>query len=110
VHLLLLLLLLVLLLGQQPPHCSYEAGTCGSWAAIPYFISFVLLITIVMLNLFTAVIIENFEKQQEQDKWKLNPHTLEEFVELWSEYDDGTGTIDAMDLEKMLMRWVGVGV
>ena len=32
--------------------------------AIPYFVSFVLLVSIVMLNLFTAVIIENFEKQQ----------------------------------------------
>lgn len=103
-----LVCLLVCLL-QQPPLCSYEEGTCGTWAAIPYFISFVLLVTIVMLNLFTAVIIENFEKEQEQDKWKLNPHTLEEFVELWAEYDDGTGTIDAMDLEKMLMRWVVCG-
>jgi hypothetical protein len=32
--------------------------------AFPFFLSFVLLVSIVMLNLFTAVIIENFEKQQ----------------------------------------------
>jgi hypothetical protein len=33
----------------------------------PYFVSFVLLVSIIMLNLFTAVILESFEAQQEQD-------------------------------------------
>jgi hypothetical protein len=48
----------------QPPKCDPTLGNCGTWVAIPFFISFVLLVSIVMLNLFTAVIIENFEKQQ----------------------------------------------
>jgi hypothetical protein len=72
--------------------------------AIPYFLTFVLLIAIIMLNLFSAVIIESFEKQQEQDKWKLSPAALEAFVDLWAEYDDGSGTIDPKDLEAMLLR------
>lgn len=42
----------------QPPDCSREEGDCGTYAAVPYFLSFVLLITIVLLNLFTAVVIE----------------------------------------------------
>jgi hypothetical protein len=33
---------------------------CGSNMAIPYFLSFILLIAFVMLNLFIAVIIEGF--------------------------------------------------
>jgi hypothetical protein len=33
----------------------------------PYFISFVVLVSIIMLQLFTAVIIESFEAQEEQD-------------------------------------------
>jgi hypothetical protein len=33
----------------------------------PYFVSFVLLVSMIMLNLFTAVILESFEAQQEQD-------------------------------------------
>jgi len=38
-------------------------------------------------------------------RWKLRPDHLEEFVELWAEYDDGSGTIDPKDLEAMLLRW-----
>lgn len=36
--------------------------------------------------------------------WKLRPDHLDEFVELWAEYDDGSGTIDPADLEGMLLR------
>lgn len=72
--------------------------------SIPYFITFVLTISIIMLNLFTAVIIENFEKQQDQDQWKLHPSLLEEFVDLWSEYDDGSTTIAPKQMEQILTR------
>lgn len=51
----------------QPPDCDASAGECGSWVVYPYFISFVLLVSVIMLNLFTAVILESFEAQQEQD-------------------------------------------
>jgi hypothetical protein len=50
----------------QPPDCD-PSKDCGSWVVYPYFISFVVLVTIIMLQLFTAVIIESFEAQEEQD-------------------------------------------
>jgi len=50
----------------QPPDCD-PSTDCGSWVAYPYFISFVVLVSIIMLQLFTAVIIESFEAQEEQD-------------------------------------------
>jgi hypothetical protein len=50
----------------QPPDCD-PAVDCGSWVVYPYFISFVVLVSIIMLQLFTAVIIESFEAQEEQD-------------------------------------------
>lgn len=50
--------------SATPPDCSRELGDCGSPVAQFYFSSFVALASIIMLNLFTAVIIENFEKQQ----------------------------------------------
>lgn len=52
---------------MQPPDCDPALGECGSWVVYPYFISFVLLVSMIMLNLFTAVILESFEAQQEQD-------------------------------------------
>lgn len=90
----------------KPPACDAAAGECGSALAYPLFISFVILVSMVMLNLFTAVIIENFEKQQEQEAWRLNPQALEDFVALWSEYDDGNGSIDPRDLEALLLRLI----
>eukprot|EP00775_Hariotina_reticulata_P006841 gene6841-7059_t len=87
-----------------PPDCDPSKGECGSWVAYPYFLSFTILMSIIMLNLFTAVIIESFEAQQEQDRWKLRPDHLDEFLDLWAEYDDGSGTIDPKDLEGMLLR------
>jgi len=73
----------------QPPAC--EGDKCGNEGAVPFFLSFVFLVSIVMLNLFTAVIIENFEKQYEQEEWKLTGESLQQFVDLWSEYDNGSG-------------------
>lgn len=81
----------VLGLEVQPPNCEPELKNCGSLVATPFFISFVFLVSIVMLNLFTAVIIENFEKLYDQEDWKLTAENLQDFVSLWSEYDDGTG-------------------
>ncbi len=54
------------LLHTHPSNCDPEAGTCGSWVVYPYFMSFYVIVSTIMLNLFTAVIIENFERQQEQ--------------------------------------------
>lgn len=48
-------------------------GPEGRWMAVPYILAFYIVIPIIMLNLFTAVIIENFEKQQEQDAWCVWP-------------------------------------
>lgn len=58
----------------------------------------------IMLNLFTAVIIENFEKQQEHENWKVDPEHLDRFIELWADYDNGSGTIDPKDLEILLVQ------
>ena len=45
---------------------------------------------------------------QEQEAWRLNPQSLEDFVNLWSEYDDGSGSIEPKDLEALLLRWAGL--
>lgn len=39
-----------------------------------------------------------------QEDWKLSPQSLETFVQLWSQYDDGSGTITPKDLEDLLMH------
>ena len=76
----------------------------GSWVSYPYFISFVIAVSMIMLNLFTAVIIENFENTQDHEQWKLSPNSLEGYVSTFREFDDGTGTISGVDLERLLKK------
>ena len=68
--------------------CSNSYGNCGTIAAIPYFITYILIVSIILLNLFTAVIIETFEATHNQEDWKLSPQALEQFVTLWWVKDD----------------------
>lgn len=86
----------------QPPDCEPES--CGTYWAIPFFLSFILLVSVILLNLFMAVIIETFEKTHTQEEWKLSPQALDDFVMLWSEYDDGSGTIFPRHLEELLLK------
>lgn len=59
---------------------------CSSWVAIPYFISFVCLCSFLIINLFVAVIMDNFDYLT-RDWSILGPHHLDDFVQLWSDYD-----------------------
>ncbi len=59
---------------------------CGTDFAFPYFISFYVLCSFLIINLFVAVIMDNFDYLT-RDWSILGPHHLDEFVRLWSEYD-----------------------
>lgn len=50
----------------QPPLCSREEGNCGPSSLITnlFFVIFVALVSIIMLNLFTTVILDQFEELQ----------------------------------------------
>ena len=60
--------------------------TCGSAIAYPYFITFIFFCSFLMLNLFVAVIMDNFAFLC-QDESILGAHHLDDFLEAWSEYD-----------------------
>lgn len=45
----------------KEPVCSEDLDNCGSWLAVPYFVCFTVVGTFVMLNIFTAVILLNFQ-------------------------------------------------
>uniref|UniRef100_A0A094ZJD3 Voltage-dependent calcium channel type D subunit alpha-1 n=1 Tax=Schistosoma haematobium TaxID=6185 RepID=A0A094ZJD3_SCHHA len=61
-------------------------ATCGSNFAYPYFISFYMVCSFLIINLFVAVIMDNFDYLT-RDWSILGPHHLDEFIRLWSEYD-----------------------
>uniref|UniRef100_A0A674EH49 Voltage-dependent N-type calcium channel subunit alpha n=1 Tax=Salmo trutta TaxID=8032 RepID=A0A674EH49_SALTR len=75
-------------LSNRP--CDKLSGSggkeCGSDFAYFYFVSFIFLCSFLMLNLFVAVIMDNFEYLT-RDASILGPHHLDEFIRVWAEYD-----------------------
>lgn len=61
---------------------------CGSSMTYIYFVSFIFLCSFIMLNLFVAVIMDNFDYLT-RDSSILGSHHLGEFITVWSEYDPG---------------------
>lgn len=106
-----------------------ETTTCGSSIAFPYFISFYVLCSFLVsglwsgpriwieiltvtirsphtqiINLFVAVIMDNFDYLT-RDWSILGPHHLDEFIRLWSEYDpDAKGRIKHLDVVTLLRK------
>ncbi|RVE70824.1 hypothetical protein OJAV_G00068930 [Oryzias javanicus] len=101
-----------IMLGALPgrrcdPESDTEPGeefTCGSNLAYIYFISFFMLCAYLIINLFIAVIMDNFEYLT-RDWTVLGTHHLDEFKRVWSDYDpEATGRIKHIDVVTMLRR------
>lgn len=76
--------------------------TCGSNLAYAYFVSFIFFCSFLMLNLFVAVIMDNFDYLT-RDSSILGAHHLDEFVRIWAEYDpNATGKILYNEMYDML--------
>ncbi|TRY54896.1 hypothetical protein DNTS_011010 [Danionella cerebrum] len=85
-------------------HHPSEEKSCGSGFAILYFISFYMLCAFLIINLFVAVIMDNFDYLT-RDWSILGPHHLDEFKRIWSEYDpDAKGRIKHLDVVTLLRR------
>ena len=87
-----------------PPQCSFKEGDnywetdCGSkFVATLYFFSYYLLITYIFLNLFIAVVLENFSLFSSTDEDMLMTNSdLKAFQEVWNIVDkDRSGKLSA---------------
>ncbi|XP_034000510.1 dihydropyridine-sensitive L-type skeletal muscle calcium channel subunit alpha-1-like [Trematomus bernacchii] len=89
------------------PKSDYLPGeeyTCGSNFAIIYFMSFYMLCAFLIINLFVAVIMDNFDYLT-RDWSILGPQHLDEFKNIWAEYDpEATGRIKHLDVVTLLRR------
>ncbi|XP_072776143.1 voltage-dependent P/Q-type calcium channel subunit alpha-1A isoform X2 [Taeniopygia guttata] len=86
--------------------CDENSGIkedeCGNEFAYFYFVSFIFLCSFLMLNLFVAVIMDNFEYLT-RDSSILGPHHLDEYVRVWAEYDPAAcGRIHYRDMYSLL--------
>uniref|UniRef100_A0A8D0H471 Voltage-dependent L-type calcium channel subunit alpha n=1 Tax=Sphenodon punctatus TaxID=8508 RepID=A0A8D0H471_SPHPU len=89
------------------PESDYNPGeeyTCGTGFAYFYFISFYMLCAFLIINLFVAVIMDNFDYLT-RDWSILGPHHLDEFKRIWAEYDpEAKGRIKHLDVVTLLRR------
>uniref|UniRef100_A0A4W3JEW1 Voltage-dependent L-type calcium channel subunit alpha n=1 Tax=Callorhinchus milii TaxID=7868 RepID=A0A4W3JEW1_CALMI len=93
--------------GKQ---CEKESASqeaefiCGTHFAFFYFVSFYMLCAFLIINLFVAVIMDNFDYLT-RDWSILGPHHLDEFKRIWAEYDpEAKGRIKHLDVVTLLRR------
>ncbi|TMW68744.1 hypothetical protein Poli38472_006212 [Pythium oligandrum] len=76
---------------------------CGTPVAFVYFMTFTMLVTFVLLNIFVAVILEGFSNEKDRASGVLLPQHYENFVATWSVYDpEATGLLEWHLLPKLL--------
>ena len=93
----------------QPPDCdpNYKGlsnGNCGNyWVAVIYFYSFIIIIFLVLINMYVAVILENYNNVIEQEKIGITGDDIDLFYHHWMLYDpDSTQYIYYRDLSDFL--------
>ena len=80
--------------------CYEERG----FLALPFFVVFVVLCNWLIVNLFIASIMDNFQYLL-QDPGTLNEHHLKRFTQTWSEFDPaGAGRLPPGNLMELFKR------
>uniref|UniRef100_A0A8C1IK48 Voltage-dependent L-type calcium channel subunit alpha-1C n=1 Tax=Cyprinus carpio TaxID=7962 RepID=A0A8C1IK48_CYPCA len=86
---------------EKGSEVSHNSEDCGSHFAIIYF---VISNCVIIINLFVAVIMDNFDYLT-RDWSILGPHHLDEFKRIWAEYDpEAKGRIKHLDVVTLLRR------
>ncbi|CAF4109785.1 unnamed protein product, partial [Rotaria magnacalcarata] len=82
------------LTNDQPPDCDptlntpSHRGDCGSTAiAIPFLISYLIISSLVVVNMYIAVILENFSQAQEDVQQGLTDDDYDMYYEKWQYLD-----------------------
>jgi len=84
--------------------CSAAEGNCGSPGAIPFFMSFMLLASMVVLNLVVAVILENFSSLGNVRTDLVSKDDMDTFKEAWGIFDpDADLKIPSKDLPDLVL-------
>eukprot|EP00795_Rhopilema_esculentum_P002961 gene2961-1213_t len=76
-------------LCDKTPRPEYNNNhNCGSpTLAIFFFVSYITAIVLIMINMYIAVILENFNQAQSQDEAGITEDDLEAFYSVWEQFD-----------------------
>ena len=84
---------------ENPTYDDYvnnnkETVGWGSISSIIFFVSFILVVTLIFLNLFIAIILQGFNSTNQKSNLIISQESLEDFADKWSKYDpNATGFI-----------------
>ncbi|XP_066274287.1 sodium channel protein type 4 subunit alpha-like isoform X2 [Branchiostoma lanceolatum] len=82
------------LMNENPPDCDpnfpngYWNGDCSvAWLAVAYFVSYIILSFLIVINMYIAVILENFNQAHQQEEDGITEDDFEMFYSVWERYD-----------------------
>ena len=77
---------------------------CGVEGANAYFIAFILMVNIVVLNLFIAIILEGFAKSAQETSIRVSDECFDAFKRAWLKYDpNATEMLHVSHLEDLIV-------
>ncbi|XP_041373843.1 sodium channel protein 1 brain-like [Gigantopelta aegis] len=71
--------------GTKVPDGS---GDCGiPWLAVPFMVSYIVIIYLIVINMYIAVILENFNQAHQQEEVGITEDDFDMFYSVWERYD-----------------------
>ena len=71
--------------GTKVPDSS---GDCGiPWLAVPFMVSYIIIIYLIVINMYIAVILENFNQAHQQEEVGITEDDFDMFYAVWERYD-----------------------
>ena len=73
--------------------------------AYAYFSGFMLVVSLIFLNLFIAIILEGQSLATQQQDARVSESTRQSFIKAWTKYDpDATGFVKVDDLSNIIIN------
>ena len=84
--------------------CTDAEGNCGTWGALPYFVSYQIVSGFVFLNLVVAVILDNFTTLGNTNPNLVSTNDIKTFTEKWAHFDpDADQHVPTSDLVALVL-------
>ncbi|CAK91591.1 unnamed protein product (macronuclear) [Paramecium tetraurelia] len=85
-------------------YAEYGFMGCGNVGGILLMIIFMIIVSLIMLNLFVAIIIEGFQNTSKEENAPVKKLDVENFQQLWKDYDkNATGFIQCKYFTQFMM-------
>lgn len=78
---------------------------CGTSAGYFYFFSFNLIISLLVVNLFVAMVMHTYDEIMKAENSAINMYQLQEILDLWKEFDpEGSGFLSYRDFNRFFKK------